>query len=187
MATKPEQQFPEKFYRDPVGLDRYVVQEKVLFEWTAPNKIEKTRQKTEVAQYILGIVIIALIFLLLNDLILSLVFIAGAFMWLVMLLSKPSFLRCQITTIGIKVEDQYYYWPQLTQFWFENRSETKILYLRNLISNINYVKLIILSEDEEKIKNTIGKYLLYKKPRQNMYEKTLEKIIDKLPFRLDFI
>jgi hypothetical protein len=177
--------FPEKFYDDPTGLDRYVVQEKVLFSWQGPSKIEKKKRKNETAQLILFAVILILILFLLQEILLGVVVIVFAFLYIVFEASPPMLLSYQITTIGLKVEDKYYYWQQLSQFWFEERNETRVLHLRNLYPHLQIMKLIIHPDDEAEIKNTLGKYLLYKKPQQTTWEKWLKRVGSYLPLDID--
>lgn len=178
-------QFPEKYYDDPLGMDRYVVQEKVLFEWKAPNKIEKKRTRSEMVQIVLGVVLVALILFLVGDILPVIVFCAAAFALIAFMMSKPTFLTCRVTTIGIKVDDQYHYWPEITQFWFETRSGTRLLYLRSLRSNFSALRFIINPNDEEEIKTTIGKYLLYKKPYQTWFDKLVDNLRNRLPLNFD--
>jgi len=141
-------QFPEKFYDDPTGLDRYVVQEKMLFSWQGPSKIDKKKKKNEVAQLILFAVILILILFLLQEIFLGIIVLLFAILYIIFEASPPLLLQCQISTIGIKVEDKYYYWPQLTQFWFESKNETRILHVRNIYPRLQVIKLIIHPDDE---------------------------------------
>ncbi len=176
-----EKKFPDQYYVDPYGVDRYVVQEKTLFEWKTPSKVQKEWKRSEFVQFVLFIALLSLILLLLGDPLLFLVFLSGSVLLLVHLRSKPTYLNCKITTLGIKVEDQYVYWPQLSQFWFEVRSKTHFLYYRDLVSLTRYRKLIITESDEEEIKKVIGTYLLYKKPQETRTQKFIQTLIEKTP------
>lgn len=177
----PDKNFPEQFYVDPYGVDRYVVQEKTLFEWKTPSKVERNWKRSDFVQYLLFLSLLGLIVLLLADFLLLLVYVAAAFILTMYLQSKPTYLNCKITTIGIKVEDQYYYWQQLSQFWFETKNKTHFLYIRDLIGNYRHRRLIITEVDEEKMQTIIGKYLLFKKPQQTRWEKFVQELLDKTP------
>lgn len=178
--------FPDKYYADPMGLDRYVVQEKILFEWLAPNKVDRKKQRAEVLQILFVVLIITAILVLAQELLLAAVFLAFIFLYMAFDLMPPVQLRSQLTTIGIKIEDKYYYWPNLSQFWFEERQKTLYLYFRCVFPYIQVVKLIIAPADEEKIKNIIGTYLLYKKPTLGYWQKIVKKFTDTLPANLNF-
>jgi|SRR5579859_2424227 len=177
--------FPEKFYNDPMGLDRYVVQEKVLFEWSAPSKLSRKRSRAELSQFALIFIIIAAILVLSHEIFLTVVFGVCIALYFLYEASPPIQIRCQITTIGIKVEEKYYYWPQLSQFWFEEKRGTPFLHLRSIFPNVQIMKLIIRAEDEEKIKTTLGTYVLYKKPQESYSEKMLKQVTKYLPLDID--
>lgn len=177
----PEKTFPEQYYEDPYGVDRYVVQEKTLFEWKTPSKVEINWKRSDFVQLMLFVTLLSLILLLLGDPLLFLVFLTGAFLLIVHLRSKPTFLNCKITTIGIKIEDQYSYWPQLIQFWFETKGKTHFLYFRDGLAAGRSRKLIVPESEEEKIKTTFGTYLLYKKPQQTRWQRLAQQVIEKTP------
>jgi hypothetical protein len=180
-------QFPENFYQDPYGLDRYVVQEKILFEWRAASKLDRKRTRSDFVQLILFFVIVGLILLLLNELLLLVVFITGVFLYVMTILSRPAFLESQITTIGIKVEDKYYFWPQIAQFWFETKMGTKILVFRYVGTTVRNVRLAIQSDDEEEMKTILGKYILCKKPTLTTFEARIDKTVQTLSTFFDYI
>ncbi|CAN5284731.1 hypothetical protein BH10PAT2_BH10PAT2_1440 [soil metagenome] len=178
---KSKKSFPDQYYVDPYGVDRYVVQEKTLFEWKTPSKVERNWKRSDLAQLILLVALLGLILLLLGDPLLFLVFMSGAILLIIYSMSKPTFLSCKITTLGIKIEDQYYFWSQLAQFWMEPKGKTHFLFFRDVLSNYRFRRLIITEADEEKIKTTIGTYLLYKKPQQTQWEKFVQKVLEKTP------
>ncbi len=177
--------FPEEFYRDPLGLNRYVVQEKVLMNWLTPNRVKKEWQKSELMTMAIASLGASLILLFLGEYFLLFVLLITIGLVVLLTTTKPVQLQCQITTIGVKVDEKYYFWPQLSQFWFESRRGVLFLCLRDIFSQPMIVKLIIRPEDQEKIKTTIGTYLLYKKPQRTPWQKFLEPLTDKLPFDLD--
>jgi len=178
---KAGKNFPDQYYVDPYGVDRYVVQEKTLFEWRTPSKVERNWKRSDMVQLVLFIALLGLILLLLGDPLLFLVFLTGAALAIIYWMSKPTFLNCKVTTLGIKVEDQYYYWPQMTQFWIEVKGKTHFLFFREIYSNYRFRRLIITEADEEKLKTTIGTYVLYKKPMQTQWEKFVQKVLEKTP------
>jgi len=180
-----EKTFPDQYYVDPYGVDRYVVQEKSLFEWKTPSKVERNWKRSDFIQLVLFVALLGLILLLLGDPLLFLVFVTGSILFIIHLRSKPTFLNCKITTLGIKIEEQYLFWAQLIQFWFETKGNTRFLYIRDVYSNNRYRKLIITENDEEEIKTTIGTYLLYKKPQESRLQKLVQQLIDKTPFAED--
>ncbi|GEM_PF-748047 len=180
-------QFPDKYYQDPLGLDRYVVQEKLLFEWRAPSRIERSRSGSEQTQIILIILFCILVTVLLGELVVAVVFAALAMLYFVLMTSKPLYLDCSITTLGVKVGEKYYFWQDISQFWFESRGKSRVMYLRVVFPHLHTLRLIIHEPDEAEIQTQMGNYLLYKKPQQSASEKFLKTISEKLPIDLEFL
>ncbi len=180
-------QFPEKYYQDPMGLDRYVVQEKILFEWRAPSKIERKHQGTERLYLTLIIFFCILVAVLLGEFVVALVFAVMSGLYFLLMTSKPLFLNCSVTTLGVKVGDKYYFWSDVSQFWFEDRGESRVLYLRVVFPQLQKIRLIIHPSDEEEIQTKLGMYLLYKKPQQTTSEKLWRQLTEKLPIDLEFL
>ena len=180
-------QFPDNYYQDPTGIDRYVVQEKPLFEWRAPSKIDRKRTKSEQTQIMLIVLFCVLVTVLLGEILVAVMFAVLAALYFIVMTSKPLYLDCLITTLGVKVGEKYYFWSDMSQFWFENRGESRVMYLRVVYPNLQKIRLIIHKPDEEEIQTKMGMYLLYKKPQQTSTEKLIKAVGDKLPIDLEFL
>jgi hypothetical protein len=179
--------FPEQFYRDPLGIDRYVVQEKVLFQWRAPSKIDRKRTSAEKAQLMMILLFCIVITLLLGEIWVAVVFASLAGLYVIMMNAQPTYYDCLVTTLGIKAGDKYYFWPDMSQFWFEERGQSKVLYLRVMFPVFHTVKLIFHPADEEALRTTMGMYLLYKKPQQTNGQRLLKTMVEKFPIDLEFL
>lgn len=185
MAEKSATQFPEEYYHDPLGLNRYVVQEKELFGWLAPSRVKKQWNKSQLTSLFAVVGLMSIILLLSGEFILTVVFLTAIGVSVLVATTQPSQLHCLVTTIGLKIEDKYYYWEQLTQFWFETKSGTHYLYVRSIWPQIHVVRFIIQPEDERQLKTTIGTYLLFKKPQPTQWQKFSQQFMAKIPFELD--
>ena len=184
-TVKPS--FPDTYYRDPRGIDRYVVQEKELYTWRAPSKIERARTLTEKKQLILMAVFMVLVLVLLGELMIAVMFMLLCIVYALLASAPPTYLDCEITTLGVKVGEKYYFWPDMSQFWWEERADNKVLYSRVIFPEYSTLRLVVPKGDEEKIETTIGTYLLYKKPQQTKLEKWKKALLEKLPIDLEFL
>jgi hypothetical protein len=184
-----DQQFPDQFYQDPYGVDRYVVQEKPLFSWKSQSKSERPRQRREMLQYVFFAVLVCLIIFFIGEWLLAIVAAIASIILITNLLTPPTLLNCMITTIGIKVEETYYYWPQLSQFWFEahhdGKQEEHILFLRNIVGYPQIIRLRFRTEEEDELQKALGRYLLFKKPQRTRWEKFTDRVQEKFPLRFD--
>jgi hypothetical protein len=184
-TTKPS--FPDTYYSDPRGIDRYVVQEKELYAWRSPSKIERARTLTEKKQLILIAVFMALVLVLLGELMIAVMFMMICIVYALLAAAPPTYLDCEITTLGVKVGEKYYFWPDMSQFWWEEHGDNRVLYFRVIFPDFATLRLVVPKVDEEKIETTIGTYLLYKKPQQTKFEKWKKELLEKLPIDLEFL
>lgn len=180
-----KENFPDEFYSDPMGLKRYVVQEKNLFQWLAPSKVEKNWQKSEMRFFLASMVLIAILLLLFSEFLLTLVLVLGMLVILLIATTKPIQLSVSVTTIGIKVSERYYYWEQITQFWFEEKNGIVFLYLRDLLPQVHVFRLIFRAEDKDSLQKIIGTYLLFKKPQETQIQKKVREVLNALPIDID--
>lgn len=178
--------FPEQYYADPFGLERYVVQEKSLYEWLAPSKIEQGRTRNELIQYTLLFVLVSLITLLISGVLAFVVVMVGSIVLFLTIFSPAAFLQCKISTIGIKVEETYYYWQNLSQYWFEERKNSTILYFRTIYPKVGIHHIVIPNDEKENVMKKIGTYLLYKKPQETSLTKWWSRLKEHFPIELDF-
>ena len=180
-----KENFPEEFYNDPMGLKRYVVQEKNLFQWLAPSKVEKKWQQSEIRFFLVIVVLLAILLLLFSEFLLTLVLVLGMLVTLLIATTKPIQLTVSVTTIGIKVSEKYHYWEQFTQFWFEEKNGTVFLYLREVFPQVHTFRLILREEDTASLQTILGKYLLFKKPQETQIQKKVHGFINSLPIDID--
>lgn len=186
-AAQPSpNRFPDEYYADPIGRKRYVVQEKILHEWLAPSKVDMARTKQEVAQLVLGAVIIGLIFLLFQEVAVMIVWFAACVMFFIAVFTPPTYIKCQITTLGIKVGTKYYYWEEMIQFWFEERQNMKLLVFRLIWPIDQNIKLLFPTQEEEKILRHTGKFVLFKKPQPTQISRLKEAVQRVLPPELEW-
>jgi hypothetical protein len=179
--------FPENYYRDPMGLDRYVVQEKQLFDWRAPSKIDRKHSANDKLQMMMIVLFCVIVTIILGEFWVAMMFGALAVLYFLLMTSKPLFIHCQVTTLGVKVGEKYYFWSDISQFWFEDRAKSRVLYLRVVFPDVQRVRLIIHPSDEEELRTKMGMYLLYKKPQQTSTEKMWQALQEKLPIDLEFL
>jgi hypothetical protein len=178
--------FPEQFYQDPMGVDRYVVQEKVLLEWNALHSFFYTPSRQTIGFFASTALILGFIFLVIQEFLLVGVVATGAFLLILLSQQPPIPQRVIVTTLGMKREDQYFFWQQVTQFWIENIQGQQFLFLRQVYPVFRYLKINVTGQDLTTLQKVIGTYLLYKKPQQNFLEKAFEQFMHRLPINFNW-
>jgi hypothetical protein len=175
-------EFPEQFYQDPTGIDRYIVQEKIWAEWTGPTRLHAQFTNQRLRQGAGGILIISAICFIFGELMTPVVLWAGAFLFYLLVKQPSPDQTVKVTTLGIKFDREYVYWQQLSQFWIEERDGHTYLYLRQIFPMVTIQRAIVPpSTDATELKTTIGKYILYKVPDFPRIDRWVREFSQRLP------
>ena len=76
----------------------------------------------------------------------------------------PQEVENKITTYGIRIEDNLYYWEELGRFWFEEKNGGKVLYIET-IRFPGRIALLILDNSKAVLKKLLSEVLLNQKPK----------------------
>jgi len=108
--------------------------------------------------------------------------IVGSLVFFIQALKKvsPGSVKFEISNHGVMVDDSMYYWDKLRRFFFLTRENSEVLVIDTVIGFPGRIYLSIDSNDKEKIKTLLEKYLHYldAEPRtflDNTYDKVVSK------------
>jgi len=158
---------------------------KNLFGWEAPMRA--FNQKGLSYLIALGLVAILIIvpLLLLRQFSLSLVVLAGAFVLGVYGRVAPLDSHYEIWTTGVKVGDKLYLYKDLRAFWVKREDGSLILHISTYLSLPYRLTMAVKSEEQEKIEETLIKYLPYQEEKERdfyaSFNHLLENLVPKLP------
>lgn len=175
-------EFPEQFYQDPTGIDRYIVQEKIWAEWHGPTRIHSQFADQTLRRGAGVLLIISAICFIFGEFMTPIVLWAGGFLFYLLIKQPSPEQTIKVTTLGVKFDREYVYWQQLSQFWIEERDGQTYLYLRQVFPMVMTHRAIVpASADLTELKTTIGKYILYKVPDFNRIDRWLRDFTQRLP------
>lgn len=157
--------------------------EEDVLEWTAPSRPFKQRNKKYFSTLGVIALLISLILGFAGQLVAVTVVIAVAFLTYTLSVVPPQEIKYKITTWGIRLEKNIYYWEELGRFWFDEKYGQKML-LVECARFPNRLTLMLGDQDEELIKAILREVLLHKKPDPTTYEKVSAWLQEKIP--LDF-
>jgi hypothetical protein len=133
-----------------------------LLEWTAPGRPFKKRTK----QYFLSATLIALlvevILFLFSEYILMLVVISLVFVAFVLATVPPKDFKYRISSEGITIEDRFFLWQELYDFYFRTRDGYKTLHIRTQAYLPGELILTLENVSEDKIKHALIPYLPFR-------------------------
>jgi hypothetical protein len=171
--------FPELF----PGMNRPIV-EQLVYDWQAPSRPFKQHDKQFFTTIGTIALLISLILFFAGQLIAIAVVIAVAFLSFVMTTIPPQTVNIQITTYGIRLENEIYYWDEMGWFWFKKKYDDEMVYIE--ISRFpNRLMLLLGKEDKELIRMILSEVLLENEPPPTYFEKAAAWLQEKVPLDIE--
>ncbi|MBI2196116.1 hypothetical protein HYU45_00725 [Candidatus Daviesbacteria bacterium] len=156
---------------------------KTLLSWEAPARPFRKKDRsyyTTIA--VLAIFLVLVVFFWLQDFLLIGVIASFAFVTYVLAFVPPHNITYQISTQGITIGEDFYFWHFLDSFWFKEKDGLKVLHIQTLLRFPTQLMLVLGKEDEEKIKKTVARFLpFHEKPYKSWMEKWSESLQKHLP------
>lgn len=158
--------------------------EELLLEWVAPSRpFKKPNRRFFTTITTIGI-LISLILFFANQLLPVAVVIAVVFLAYVLFSIEPGDVRHQLTTYGIRIENQLYYWEELGRFWFTQQYQIDILHIE--VARFPFTLHMLLGElDREVMTEILSEVLLNERPQPTAIEKAAKWLQDKVPLDLE--
>lgn len=157
-------------------------QKDVLLSWIAPARPFKKRDKTyyQTSGALTFLLIAILLFIkewLLIALVLALFFVAYGLSSI-----EPPKIKVQITKKGLWMEDEFYKFLEMTEYWFEKRLEQKVLVLILPMKPSGRVDVVIDETLQERIDNVLCEKLIFReKPLKTFVDKASSWLSSKVP------
>ena len=95
--------------------------EDMVLEWKAPSRPFKKRNRQYHTTVITIALLLSLILFFAGQILTIAVVFAVAFLVYVMSTIPPHAVKNKLTTYGIRIEDNLYYWEELGRFWFDEK------------------------------------------------------------------
>ena len=153
-----------------------------LFSWKSPSHPYKKRGRifyqTVAAFSFLMIVIV----FFLHEFLLIGVILSIAFVVYVISSVPPVEIEHKILPIGFDNAGRVFRWQELSSFWFDKRWNQDILVIQTHYALQPQLQAVIVEKTQEKLKNLLGKYLLYvEKPPKTAVDKMTDWMMEKIP------
>lgn len=146
---------------------------KTLLTWRAPGRPFKKKTKEFYLNGLLIIVLVEIIALLFHQYLLMLVVLSLAFVTFALRTVPPHDFHYRISTEGITVEDHFFLWQELYDFYFKRRDGTDVLHIRTESLIPGELTLTLGDMSREHIKSVLLPYLPYREViRKTFMEKS---------------
>lgn len=156
---------------------------KTLLSWEAPSRPFRKKDRSYYTTIIILAILIALVvFFWLQDFLLIGVILALTFVAYVIAFVPPHQIKYTISTQGITIGEDFYFWHFLDAFWFKKKEGSNVLHIQTRLQFPAQLMLVLGSQDEEKIKKTIARFLPFVEvPYKSWMEKWTESLQKHFP------
>ncbi len=176
----PQQSPAEQYFGQMVQPDPEIT----VFSWIAASRPFKNHHRKYYTTIGVIVLLISLILFFAGQFLPVAVVLAVAFVSYVMSTIPPEMITNKITTYGLRLDENLYYWDELGTFWFEKKLAKDVLILETV--QFPYRVMFVLDNTSvEEIRDILARVLIEKKPPLTSYEKAGKWLQDKFPLDID--
>jgi len=169
----PEPKLEEKKHQHTV---------ETILEWTAPGRPFRKRGRQYYLTSILIVLLVEVILFLFSQYMLMLVVLSLLFVAFSLATIAPSNFKYRISTEGITIEDHFFLWQELYDFYFKKREGVDVVHIRTHSFIPGELTLTLGSVDREHIKSALLPYLPYREVvRSTFMEKSGDWLTKNFP------
>lgn len=146
----------------PEQEESYYPEVKTLLEWKAPGRPFRKRQKSYFATSLLIMFFLEIILFLFSQYMLMLVVVSFVFVAFALAIVPPHDFNYRLSTEGIFVEDHFFIWSELYDFYFKKRDGQDILYIHTHAFIPGILTITLADVSVEKIKKILLNFLPFR-------------------------
>ena len=157
---------------------------RTLLSWEGSSRPFRKKDRSYYTTIAVLVILLVLIAFLLREFLLIGVLLALAFVSYVLAYVPPGHTKYRISTQGIIIGEDFYFWHFLDSFWFKEKDGSKVLHIVTRLRFPAQLMLVLPNQDVEKVKKIIAKFLPYVEvPYKSWMEKWSEGL--QKPFPLE--
>lgn len=146
---------------------------KTILEWTAPGRPFRKRGRQYYLTSLLIMLLVEIILFLFSQYMLMLVVLSLVFVAFALVTVPPHDFHYRISSEGITIEDHFFLWQELYDFYFKKREGIEVVHIRTHSFIPGEITITLGNIDKEHIKKVLLPYLPYREiVRQNFMEKS---------------
>lgn len=135
---------------------------KTILEWTAPGRPFRKKSKQYYLTSLLIVFLVEIILFLFSQYMLMLVVLSLLFVAFSLSSVPPSDFKYRISSEGITIEDHFFLWQELYDFYFKKREGVDVVHVRTHSFIPGELTLTLGSIDREHLKSALLPYLPYR-------------------------
>lgn len=171
--------------REPLGLPRetsHPNEIRTILEWTAPGRPFRKRSKQYYLTGLLIMLLVEIILFLFSQYLLMLVILSLVFVAFALVTIPPHDFHYRISSEGITIEDHFFLWQELYDFYFKKREGIDVAHIRTHAFIPGELTITLGQIGREQIKSSLLPYLPYREViRKSFMEKSGDWLTKNFP------
>jgi hypothetical protein len=145
---------------------------KTLLSWTAPGRPFQKRGKQYFASVLLIMLLVEVILFLFGEYLLMTVVLSLVFLSFSLALVPPHNYHYRISSEGITIEDHFFLWQELYDFYFRRQQNQDVLVIRTKVFLPGELSIVLGAIHKEQVKSILLQYLPF---REVVHQSFMEK------------
>ena len=155
---------------------------KTLLSWEAPSRPFRKKQRSYYTTLAIIVILLVLILLLAREFLLIATILSFTFVAYVLAFVPPHRINYKISTQGITIGEDFYFWHFLDSFWFKEKEGYKVIHIQTRLRFPAQLMMVLEKTDEEKVKKIVSRFLpFHEKPFKSWMEKWSESLQRNFP------
>ncbi|MEK7450973.1 MAG: hypothetical protein AAB662_03500 [Patescibacteria group bacterium] len=155
---------------------------KTLLSWTAPGRPFRKKGRQFYLTSLLIMLLIEIILFLFSQYLLMLVVVSLVFVSFALATVPPRDFNYRISSEGITIEDHFFLWQELYDFYFKKREGVEVLHVRTHSMIPGELIITLGTVDKEHVKSVLLPYLPYREIiRPSFMEKSADWLARNFP------
>lgn len=150
---------PESDHSDS---NEYVNEIKTILSWKAPGRPFRKRSKEYYLSSLLITTLIEIILFLFSQYMLMVVVLSFVFAAFALVTVPPHDFKYRLSTEGITIEDHFYLWQELYDFYFKKREGVEALHIRTRALLPGELIIMLGDIDKKQLTSLLLQYLPYR-------------------------
>ncbi len=180
-SRRPQSKQPqrEEFFTPKMGEAEEI---KTLLSWQAPARPFRKKDRSYYTTLGIIVILLTLILLLFHEFLLIATLLSLTFVAYVLAFVPPHSIDYRISTQGITLGEDFYFWHFLDAFWFKETEGHKVLHIQTRLRFPAQIMMVLEGVDEEKVKKILSRFLPYVEvPYKSWMEKWSESLQKNFP------
>lgn len=170
---------------DPTPRDQPINQnrneEKIELAWEAPARPFKKRDREYYTTIAIIVFLLSLILFFAGQFLVIAVVLSLGFVSYVLASVPPEMVHISVSTFGIHIGDQMYYWQELGRFWFSEKYKANLMHVETARAFPAQLAILLGDQNMDEVKKVMLKYAMFEKPRPTWLDNAANWMQKKFP------